>query len=63
MGKWSLIDSYFMVIMIVAFKLLIDLKVMGINISFDITVTPLFDFYCFVMATMMSLILTHIIIH
>ncbi|KRX07756.1 hypothetical protein PPERSA_07506 [Pseudocohnilembus persalinus] len=62
-GKWSLIDSYFLLLMLVAFSFDIDLKLFGMSMSFKIFVTPLFNFYNFVTATMLSLILTHIVIH
>lgn len=61
-GKWSLVDSYFMVMTIVGFRFMKDFKVGVVKGGFDITVTPLFDFYCFVSATMLSLIMTHLMI-
>ena len=59
MGKWSLIDAYMIVMMIVAFHMKIEM--FKINIS--VVVVPIFGFYAFLTATIMSLILTHIIIY
>lgn len=65
MGKWSLIDTYFMVVTVVAMKVNIDASqfVHDLNVSFNITATPLFDFFCYLLATMLSLILTHFMIY
>jgi len=62
-GKWSLIDTFFMLIMVVAFRFVRDNDAGGVPISFNTAVHPLFPFYCFVLATMLSLILTHIMIY
>lgn len=63
MGKWSLIDTYFMIMMICGFRFNTNVDLKIVKGSFNVTVTPLFDFYCFVLATMLSLVTTHVIIH
>ncbi|KRX07755.1 hypothetical protein PPERSA_07505 [Pseudocohnilembus persalinus] len=63
MGKWSLLDTYFMIMNVVGFNLSKDLKIGFMNLSFNLAVTPVFQFLLFVIGTMMSLLITHIMIH
>eukprot|EP01040_Poterioochromonas_malhamensis_P012185 gene12184-13321_t len=59
LGKWSLVDFFVMVLMLCAFY--IQLWV-GSNILVDVTVKPELGFYTFLIATMMSLGLSHLIL-
>lgn len=62
LGKWSLIDSYVMVMMLVAFRF--HLAVPGTpHTSADVFVEPGVGIYTFVAATMLSLILSHLCLH
>jgi len=62
MGKYSLIDSYVMVMMIVAFRFKI-IPLNSVSAEFDIIVEPNSGIYTFLIATLLSLFWTHIIIH
>mmetsp|Transcript_14969 Transcript_14969/g.20920 ORF Transcript_14969/g.20920 Transcript_14969/m.20920 type:complete len:1071 (+) Transcript_14969:86-3298(+) len=58
LGKWSLIDTYVLVLMMVAFNFKIDLAFLHVNL----VVIPNAGFYLFVVATIGSLIATHVIL-
>ena len=60
LGKWSLLDIYFMVILMIAFEL--DLFLLD-EIELHAYVEPLWGFYSFLLATILSLILGHIMLH
>jgi hypothetical protein len=60
-NRWSLIDSYVMCMLLVSFRFHVDVISELINI--DIIVHPKWGFYGFIIATILSLIWTHIIIH
>eukprot|EP01105_Mastigella_eilhardi_P004641 TRINITY_DN161_c0_g1_i1.p1 TRINITY_DN161_c0_g1~~TRINITY_DN161_c0_g1_i1.p1 ORF type:complete len:1006 (-),score=278.27 TRINITY_DN161_c0_g1_i1:44-3061(-) len=69
LGKWSLLDSYVMVLMLVAFHLVIvfpqhdpDHTTLDGQFSFNILVDPLIGFLTFLLATIMSLVLSHFIV-
>lgn len=55
LGKWSLVDSYVLVLMVVAFRLKMPFEFFTVNIFVQSNV----GFYTFLIATIMSLILTH----
>jgi hypothetical protein len=57
LGKWSLVDTYVMVLMMVAFHVKLSV-VPGVTIA--LTVAPHWQFYTFLGATMGSLIIGHI---
>lgn len=56
LGKWSLVDSYVLVLMLVAFRLTLPF---GDLFQVDIFVQSNIGFYLFLAATIMSLLLTH----
>jgi len=60
LGKWSLIDVYVLVLFIEAFRVSIPL---GENISFDMAVTAEYAFFAYVLATIISLALTHVFLY
>lgn len=72
LGKWSLVDSFVMVLFMVAFELRLSVdknapwQVIDMFREIDATaelrvyVEPLFSFYCFLVATIGSLILGHV---
>ena len=59
LGKFSLIDTYVLVLMMVAFRY--NLEVAGTG-SLDVYVTPKFGFYSFLFATIVSLVSGHAIL-
>jgi hypothetical protein len=59
LGKWSLIDFFVMVMMMCAFMFNL---VMGDNLDVHVTVVPKWGFYGFLLATLISLGLGHIIL-
>jgi Paraquat-inducible protein A len=58
LGKWSLIDAYVLVMMLVAFRLTIAAD--DLDFTVDVWVDVNYGFYSFLAATMMSLLLTHV---
>jgi len=60
LGKWSLIDSYVLAMMIVAFHFYVPLQ--GGSVL-EVVVLPQFGFYGFLFATMMSLVITHVLLY
>lgn len=66
MGKWSLIDSFVLILMMVAFHFRlappVTDKTPAGSIFFEAYVEPHFGFYSFLIATMLSLVLTHLVI-
>lgn len=63
LGKWSLIDSFFLCLMAVGFGFDTSVKILGINIAVSIEVRPGWGVYSFVVATIWSLILSHYLTH
>ena len=59
LGKFSLIDTYVLVLMMVAFRY--NLEVAGAG-ALDVYVTPAFGFYSFLFATIVSLLSGHAIL-
>lgn len=59
LGKWSLIDFFVMILFLCAFYLQLAI---GPSILVDVTVKPGWGFYSFLLATMISLGLSHIIL-
>jgi hypothetical protein len=59
LGKWSLIDFFVMILMLCAFYFNIYI---GQEIAVNVTVLPKWGFYSFLLATMISLGLGHIIL-
>ncbi|KAL3939132.1 MAG: hypothetical protein SGBAC_006093 [Bacillariaceae sp.] len=55
-SKFSLVDTYVLVVMIVAFRMHMDLAQ---NYGLDVIITPEFGFYAFLLATCLSLLLGH----
>jgi len=65
LGKYSLVDTYVLVLMMVAFRFHLSLDKIEATPSFltiDVFVTPEFGFYGFLLATMTSLAMGHIIL-
>lgn len=66
MGKWSLIDSFVLILMMVAFHFTLAPPVTEMtpegSIVFKAYVEPHFGFYSFLIATMLSLVITHFVI-
>ena len=60
LGKWSLIDSYVLVMMIVAFHFYVPLQDGSVA---EVVVLPQFGFFGFLLATVISLIVTHVMLH
>jgi hypothetical protein len=60
LGKYSLVDAYVLVMMMVAFRFHIDLADEGVIV--DVLVTPEFGFYGFLLGTMTSLAMGHIVL-
>lgn len=60
LGKWSLIDFYVMMLMLCAFYL--QLYILASKIHVDVSVKPNWGFYGFLLATMMSLGLGHLVL-
>lgn len=60
LGKWSLLDIFFMVILLVAFEFKLNL---GKDMEAILYVEPLWGFYSFLLATTLSLILGHYILY
>jgi len=58
LGKYSLVDSFVLVLMLVSFKFHIDFPDVGVIDSF---VTPNFGFYLFLAGTVFSLVIGHAI--
>ena len=68
LGKWSLIDSFVLTMMMVAFHFHLDLSAppgeqSQPGSSLSVYVNPGLGFYCFLFATIFSLILTHVVLH
>jgi hypothetical protein len=62
LGKWSLIDAYVLIMMLVAFRFRLSAPAVS-EVALDIFVQPHWGFYTFLAATMVSLILSHVILH
>ena len=66
LGKWSLIDAYVLVLFMVAFSFHIELGEPGQIeplTTVDVFVNAEVGFHSFVAATVLSLILTHVLLH
>ena len=59
LGKFSLIDAYVLVLMMVAFRYGLEIEDMG---AINVYTTPTFGFYSFLFATIMSLISGHVML-
>jgi len=59
-GKWSFVDIMVLVEIMVAFRSTVPL---GPDLSLEIVLVAQWGFYAFVVATMMSLLSTHVILH
>jgi hypothetical protein len=62
LGKWSLVDSFVLVLMMVAFRCHIALASGDNVLVVDVFVVPKWGFYGFLLATMISLGMTHLIV-
>mmetsp|Transcript_14758 Transcript_14758/g.43678 ORF Transcript_14758/g.43678 Transcript_14758/m.43678 type:complete len:1102 (+) Transcript_14758:182-3487(+) len=69
-GKWSLLDSFLMIMFMVAFRLHLVGTVAGSNefqkdvpIAIDVVVAPAWGFYSYLASTCFSLILNHGVVH
>eukprot|EP00468_Gymnochlora_sp_CCMP2014_P004522 CAMPEP_0167759172 /NCGR_PEP_ID=MMETSP0110_2-20121227/10872_1 /TAXON_ID=629695 /ORGANISM="Gymnochlora sp., Strain CCMP2014" /LENGTH=1283 /DNA_ID=CAMNT_0007645521 /DNA_START=139 /DNA_END=3990 /DNA_ORIENTATION=- len=66
LGKWSLLDSYVLSLMLVAFRFNISNPTSEIPVEFfevDVYVEPGLGFYLFLLATILSLLTTHVVLH
>jgi uncharacterized paraquat-inducible protein A len=61
LGKWSLLDAYMIVMFIVAFH--IQIRLFDEAVRVNVIVNILSGFYVFLIATLLSLVCTHIIIY
>lgn len=60
LGKWSFVDIMVLVEIMVAFRSTVPL---GVGLTLEIVIVAQWGFYGFVVATMMSLLSTHVILH
>jgi hypothetical protein len=60
LAKFSLVDTYVLVVMIVAFRYSLDLAAGGV--ALDVYVTPEYGFYGFLGATCLSLMVGHVMV-
>lgn len=58
LGKFSLVDIYVLVLMVVAFRYHLDLE----GLQLDVFVTPQYGFFGFLLATTMTLVAGHILV-
>ena len=66
LGKWSLIDNYVLVLLMVAFSFHLELSdpvQVQPPSAVDVYVNPQRGFYLFILATVLSLVLTHVMLH
>jgi len=66
LGKWSLIDAYVLSLMLVAFRFSISNSGDEVGTQFfsaDVIVNPELGFYLFLLATIASLLTTHVVLH
>mmetsp|Transcript_8136 Transcript_8136/g.16187 ORF Transcript_8136/g.16187 Transcript_8136/m.16187 type:complete len:1023 (-) Transcript_8136:131-3199(-) len=63
LGKWSLVDAYVLCLMAVAFGFDADKSIAGIRVKVKMSVRPGWGVYSFVIATMISLCLSHFMTH
>ena len=66
LGKWSLIDNYVLVLLMVAFSFHLELSDPEQSqpaSAVDVYVNPQRGFYLFILATVLSLVLTHVMLH
>ncbi|KAH9260189.1 hypothetical protein BASA81_001358 [Batrachochytrium salamandrivorans] len=63
LGKWSLIDSFFLCLMAVGFGFETELELLGMGIQVNIMVRPGWGVYSFVIATVWSLFTSHYLSH
>lgn len=63
LGKWSLIDSFFLCLMAVGFGFDTELELLGMGIQVSIMVRPGWGVYSFVIATIWSLFTSHYLSH
>ena len=59
LGKFSLVDTYVLVLMVVAFRYHLELEK---GVQLDVFVIPKFGFYGFLIGTITSLVLNHILV-
>ena len=59
LGKYSLVDTYVLILMMVAFRLRLVLS----NYAMDLFVEPLYGFYSFLAATTISLVAGHVVLY
>lgn len=59
LGKFSLIDAYVLVLMMVAFRYNLDFEGVG---ALNVYVTPKYGFYSFLFATIVSLVSGHVVL-
>jgi len=62
LGKWSLVDTFVMVLFLVAFRIKISTPEIFFPVefgSFDLQVEPNIGFYLFLIATILSLVMSH----
>lgn len=63
LGKYSLIDTYVLVMMTVSFRYILNIDLVLVMFNINEVVRPRPAFYLFVIITITSLIWTHIILH
>jgi Paraquat-inducible protein A len=60
LGKWSLIDSYVLIMMMVSFRVSVGYPYGSTDVALDVYVQAQVGFYIFLVATMLSLLLSHV---
>lgn len=61
-GKYALVDAYVLVIMLVAFRYHVDFDMGGTELDIDVYTNPRDGFYCFLLATISSIIMGHTVL-
>jgi len=61
LGKWSLLDAYVLIMMLVGFRFQIVPPVDAVRV--DLYVQPYWGFYSFLAATVVSLVLSHVVLY
>jgi len=61
-GKYALVDAFVLQIMIVAFRYHLELDIAGQQLVFDVYTNPRTGFYCFLTATIMSIVMGHTVL-
>jgi len=61
-GKYALVDAYVLVIMLVAFRYHVGFDMGGTELDIDVYTNPRDGFYCFLLATISSIVMGHTVL-